>query len=109
MLSTLLSYFEQYGYWVVFFGVMLEKAGIPVPGETILLAAGFFAALGHFNIELVIAIACLGAVLGDNAAYFIGRKVGSVTLLRYGRYVGLTPKRLAMFETFFERHGDKTI
>lgn len=109
MLSSLLSYFEQYGYWVVFFGVMLENAGVPVPGETILLAAGFFAALGHFNIPLVMAIACLGAVLGDNAGYFIGRKLGRATLLRYGRYVGLTPKRLAMFETFFESHGDKTI
>jgi membrane protein DedA with SNARE-associated domain len=109
MLSALLSYFEQYGYWVVFFGVMLENAGVPVPGETILLAAGFFAALGHFNIAFVMAIACLGAVLGDNFGYFIGRKLGSATLLRYGRYVGLTPKRLAMFETFFESHGNKTI
>jgi membrane protein DedA with SNARE-associated domain len=109
MLSTLLSYFQQYGYWVVFFGVMLENAGIPVPGETILLAAGFFAALGHFNIALVMLIACLGAVLGDNAGYFIGRKLGRATLLRYGRYIGLTPKRLAMFETFFESHGNKTI
>jgi membrane protein DedA with SNARE-associated domain len=109
MLPTLLSYFQQYGYWVVFFGVMLENAGVPVPGETILLAAGFFAALGHFNIALVMAVACLGAVLGDNAGYFIGRKLGRATLLRYGRYVGLTPKRLAMFETFFESHGNKTI
>ena len=109
MLDTLLSYFHQYGYWVVFFGVMMENAGIPVPGETILLAAGFFAASGHFNIALVMAIACVGAVLGDNAGYFIGRKLGRATLLRIGRYVGLTPKRLVMFETYFEKHGDKTI
>jgi len=109
MLTTLLSYFQHYGYWVVFFGVMLENAGIPVPGETILLAAGFFAALGHFHLEIVMAVACIGAVLGDNAGYFIGRKLGRGALLRYGRYAGLTPKRLAMFESFFERHGDKTI
>jgi len=109
MLDALLSYFQQYGYWVVFFGVMLENAGVPVPGETILLAAGFFAASGHFNIALVMAIACVGAVLGDNAGYFIGRKLGRATLLRIGRYVGLTPKRLVMFETYFEKHGDKTI
>jgi len=109
MLTTLLSYFQQYGYWVVFFGVMLENAGVPIPGETILLAAGFFAALGHFHLALVMAVACLGAVLGDNAGYFIGRKLGRAALLRYGRYVGLTPKRLTMFESFFERHGDKTI
>jgi membrane protein DedA with SNARE-associated domain len=109
MLSTLLSYFAQYGYWVVFFGVMLENAGVPVPGETILLAAGFFAASGHFSIAIVMAVACLGAVLGDNFGYLIGHKLGRATLLRYGRYVGLTPKRLAMFEAFFESHGDKTI
>ena len=109
MLTALLSYFQQYGYWVVFFGVMLENAGVPVPGETILLAAGFFAALGHFHLGIVMAVACTGAVLGDNAGYFIGRKLGRAALLRYGRYAGLTPKRLAMFESFFERHGDKTI
>jgi membrane protein DedA with SNARE-associated domain len=109
MLTTLLSYFQQYGYWVVFFGVMLENAGVPIPGETILLAAGFSAALGHFHLGIVMAVACTGAVLGDNAGYFIGRKLGRATLLRYGRYGGLTPKRLAMFESFFERHGDKTI
>lgn len=109
MLDALLSYFQQYGYWVVFFGVMLENAGVPVPGETILLAAGFFAATGHFNLALVMAVACIGAVLGDNAGYFIGRKLGRATLLRIGRFVGLTPKRLVMFEVFFEKHGDKTI
>jgi membrane protein DedA with SNARE-associated domain len=109
MLEALLSYFQQYGYWVVFFGVMLENAGVPVPGETILLAAGFFAASGRFNIALVMSTASLGAVLGDNAGYFIGRKLGRATLLRIGRYVGLTPTRLVMFETFFGKWGDKTI
>jgi membrane protein DedA with SNARE-associated domain len=109
MLEALLSYFQHYGYWVVFFGVMLENAGVPVPGETILLAAGFFAASGRFNIVLVMSTASLGAVLGDNAGYFIGRKLGRATLLRIGRYVGLTPTRLVMFETFFQKWGDKTI
>lgn len=109
MLSALLSYFEQYGYWVVFFGVMLENAGVPVPGETILLAAGFFAAQGHFQIWGVIAIAALGAVLGDNAGYFIGRRVGRATLERYGRYAGLTHSRIAHMDRFFAAHGNKTI
>jgi len=109
MLETLLSYFTQYGYLVVFFGVMLENAGVPVPGETILLAAGFFAADHHFNLALVMVTACVGAVIGDNFGYLIGHKVGRATLLRYGRYGGLTPTRLAMFEAFFASHGDKTI
>lgn len=109
MLSTILSYFTHYGYWVVFFGVMLENAGVPVPGETILLAAGFFAAQGHFHLWEVMAIAALGAVLGDNAGYFIGREVGRGTLERYGRYAGLTQGRLAHMDKFFHAHGNKTI
>jgi membrane protein DedA with SNARE-associated domain len=109
MLTTLLSYFEQYGYWVVFFGVMLENAGIPVPGETILLAAGFFAEQGRFNLWEVMAIAAVGAVLGDNAGYWIGHKLGRATLERYGRRVGLTHARVAHMDRFFASHGDKTI
>jgi membrane protein DedA with SNARE-associated domain len=109
LLDTLLTYFARYGYFVVFFGVMLENAGVPVPGETILLAAGFFAAEGHFQLWTVMAVAAFGAVLGDNAGYFIGQRVGRAALERYGRYVFLTPGRLAHLEKFFARHGDKTI
>jgi membrane protein DedA with SNARE-associated domain len=109
MLSALLSYFAHYGYWVVFFGVMLENAGVPVPGETILLAAGFFAAQGHFHLWEVMTIAALGAVLGDNAGYWIGHRLGRVTLERYGRYVGLTHARVLHMDRFFTAHGNKTI
>lgn len=109
MLSSLLLYFAHYGYWVVFFGVMIENAGVPVPGETILLAAGFFASQGHFNLWGVMAIAGLGAALGDNTGYLIGRKVGRATLERYGRYAGLTHRRIAQMDRFFTAHGNKTI
>jgi membrane protein DedA with SNARE-associated domain len=88
---------------------MLENAGIPVPGETILLAAGFFAAQGHFTLWKVMGIAAIGAVLGDNAGYWIGHKLGRVTLERYGRYVGLTHARVAHMDRFFSAHGNKTI
>ncbi|MEP6921488.1 MAG: DedA family protein, partial [bacterium] len=109
MLDTLLSYFARYGYWVIFFGVMLENAGVPIPGETILLAGGFFAAQGHFDLWAVMATAAFGATLGDNAGYAIGHKIGRKALERYGRYVFMTPKRIAKIEKFFAKHGDKTI
>jgi undecaprenyl-diphosphatase len=109
LLDTLLSYFARYGYWVIFFGVMLENAGVPIPGETILLAGGFFAAQGHFHLWTLVAIAALGAMLGDNAGYAVGHKIGRAALERYGRYVRLTPKRLGHLENFFKRHGNKTI
>jgi undecaprenyl-diphosphatase len=99
----------RWGYWIVFFGVMLENAGIPVPGETILLAAGFFASRGYFSITLVIGIAATGAIIGDNCGYWIGRRLGRRLLLRYGKYVLLTEKRFESMERFFKGHGDKMV
>jgi len=108
-LDTLLHYFSLYGYWVVFFGVMVENAGVPFPGETILLAAGFFAYLGHFNVSIVMVVAAIGAMIGDNAGYGVGKKLGRAALERYGRRIGLTPTLLGRFDRFFAKHGNKTI
>lgn len=109
ILNYIVNLFKDWGYWIVFFGVMLENAGVPVPGETILLAAGFFASRHGFNLWLVMIIAAVGAVLGDNAGYWIGRRVGRGFLLKYGKYVMLTQKRFNQMESFFHSHGDKTV
>jgi undecaprenyl-diphosphatase len=101
--------FVTYGYWVVFFGVMLENAGIPLPGETILLAASFFAYQGHFSIFAVIVVAFIGAILGDNTGYWIGRRGGRPLLERYGRHLFLNEERLIGLENFFTRHGSKAV
>lgn len=109
ILDTLRNLCTAYGYWIVFFGVMLENAGLPLPGETILLAAGFFASEGRFSVPLVMAIAATGAILGDNAGYWIGHKVGRALLIKYGRFVMLTEARFRSMEKYFESHGDKTV
>jgi membrane protein DedA with SNARE-associated domain len=109
ILDYLVELFARWGYWIVFFGVMLENAGLPVPGETILLAAGFFASHHGFNLSLVMMIAILGAVMGDNAGYWIGRRAGRRWLLKYGKYIFLTETRFNQMERFFHRHGDKTV
>lgn len=109
ILEPLLNLFKAYGYWIVFFGVMLENAGLPVPGETILLAAGFFASQHHFSVPVVMTIATTGAVLGDNCGYWIGHRVGRGLLVRYGKYVMLTESRFRSMEKYFESHGDKTV
>jgi len=103
----------RYGYPVVFFGVMLENAGLPIPGETILLVAGYFST-GHnpdvnLNIFVVMIVACIGAVLGDNAGFAIGHHYGRGILLRFGRFVFLTPQRLEHLENYFKSHGNKTV
>ena len=108
-LQLIEHYMLLYGYWAVFFGVMLENAGVPVPGETILLIAGYFASTGEFNIALVMVIAATGAIIGDNIGFAIGHHYGRNVLLRVGRFFFLTPKRLEHMENYFKRHGPKTI
>ena len=105
-LGSLLS---QYGYPIVFLGVLLENAGVPVPGETILLAAGFLAHQGLFSLPWVIGLAVVAAILGDNVGYWIGRIGGRPLAERYGSLVGLTRTRLITLDAFFARHGAKTV
>lgn len=108
-LQLIEQYMLAYGYWAVFFGVMLENAGLPVPGETILLIAGYFASTGEFHLALVMLIAATGAVIGDNIGFAIGHHYGRNVLLKVGRFFFLTPQRFARMEKYFEDHGNKTI
>src|SRR5829696_7207703 len=105
----ILALIEHYGYVVVLFGVMLESTGIPLPGETILLAAGVLVQRGHLDLGDTIAFAILGAVVGDQIGYWVGREGGRPFVLRWGRYLFITPERLARAEAFFERHGGKAV
>lgn len=108
-LELIEQYMLAYGYWAVFFGVMLENAGLPVPGETILLIAGYFASAGKFHVAFVMLVAASGAVIGDNIGFGIGHHFGRGVLLRVGRFFFLTPKRFAYIENYFDSHGNKTI
>ena len=103
------SLLSRYGYLVVFFGVMAESAGVPLPGETILLAAGALAQRGVLDPGDVLLFGFLGAVAGDQPGYWAGRRGGRRFVLRWGRHVSLTPERLAVAERFFDRHGGKAV
>jgi membrane protein DedA with SNARE-associated domain len=105
----LLDLFSRYGYAVVFVGVFLENAGLPVPGETALLAGAVLAHAGRLSLLWVIVTAVGGATFGDNIGFFIGRRGGRVLLERHGRRFGLTRERLRQFDRFFDRHGAKTV
>ena len=108
-MDRVLSLVEHYGYLVVFFGVMLESIGVPLPGETILLASGVLAGRGHLDVGDAISFGILGAVVGDQIGYWAGRKGGRPFVLLWGRYVRITPDRLARAEAFFARHGGKAV
>jgi len=108
-MQQVLSLIEHYGYLVIFFGVLLESTGVPLPGETILLASGFLAQRGHIDVGDAIVFGILGAVVGDQIGYWAGREGGRPFVLRWGRYFRITPERLARAEAFFERHGGKAV
>jgi len=101
--------FARYGYAVVFVGVFLENTGLPVPGETALLAGAAMARFGRLSLPWVVVTAAGGAVLGDNLGFFIGRRYGRGLVERFGSRLGLTRKRLKQFDRFFDRHGGRTV
>ena len=109
MPDWLLDLFARYGYAVLFFGVFLENAGVPVPGETALLAGAALAHFGRLELPWVLVTAVAGAVLGDNLGFFIGHHYGRALIERHGSYVGLTRARLEQFDRFFLRHGGRTV
>ncbi|HEV7884367.1 MAG TPA: DedA family protein [Solirubrobacteraceae bacterium] len=86
-----------------------ESSGVPVPGETALIAAGVLASHGRVHIELVIALAALGAIVGDNVGYVIGRTGGRRLLERPGFLEHHRRRILEEGEPFFRRHGAKAV
>jgi membrane protein DedA with SNARE-associated domain len=99
-----------YGLWVLFGMVFLESTGVPLPGETALIAAALYAGSTHrFTLIEVILVAFAAAVAGDQMGYAIGRSLGLRLLRRYGEYVHLTPNRLKVGEYLFRRHGGKIV
>jgi membrane protein DedA with SNARE-associated domain len=100
---------EHYGYLLVFFGVMLGTSGIPFPSAAILLAAGVLVQQGHLHLGDAIVFGILGAVIGNQIGYLVGHKAGRAFVLKWGRYVRLTPERLEQVEGLFARHGGKAV
>jgi membrane protein DedA with SNARE-associated domain len=104
-LNSLAGPLDHYGLWAVLLFVMIEDFGIPVPGETILIAASVYAGAGRLNVVEVAAVGFIAAVIGDNVGFAIGHFGGRALALRWGRYALLTEERLDRAEGFFERHG----
>jgi membrane protein DedA with SNARE-associated domain len=102
-------FLNQYGLIVVFVVVFLETMGIPLPGETALIAAAILAAQGHFSITSVIVVGATAAILGDNTGYWLGRELGRGFLQRYGVVRRFSDRVIPPAERFFEKHGGKAI
>lgn len=104
-LNALAGPLDHFGYWAVLLLVMLEDFGIPVPGETVLIAASVYAGAGRLNVVAVGVVGFVAAVIGDNIGFAVGHFGGRALVLRWGRYVRLTEERLHKAEAFFDHHG----
>ena len=100
------SLLDQYGYWVIVLGILLESTGLPLPGESLMIAGALYAAsTHHLSIYVLVPLAAAGAICGDQIGYFVGRSVGYRALARWGRKVGLSDERLELGRFLFLKYG----
>lgn len=100
----------SYGLFLVAAVIGVESIGLPLPGETVLIAASIYAGSKHtIDIFSVISAAVAGAVIGNMVAYVIGREYGYWLLLRYGPYIGITEGRIKLGQYLFLCHGGKIV
>jgi membrane protein DedA with SNARE-associated domain len=98
------------GYWAIFALIGLESLGIPLPGESILIAAGIYAGHTHrLSVWLIFLVAAAGAIIGDNVGFWIGDRGGYQLLRRYGHYVRVDETKIKIGRYIFDRHGGKVV
>ena len=109
MLAALIDIPPNVGYAAVFALIAVETMGIPVPGETALIAAALLAHDGQMDIVTLVLLAAAAAIIGDNIGFMIGRKGGRKLLLRPGPFHAQRLKVIEIGEPFFARHGPKAV
>jgi len=107
--SRVTGFVRDYGLLIVFLAVGLETSGLPLPGETALVAAAVLASQGHFSVVSVIVVGAAAAIFGDNLGYWLGRWLGRGFLQRYDVVRRFSDRVLPPTERFFQRHGGKAI
>jgi len=108
--DTIMPLIREHGVIAVGGITMIEAIGIPAPGESAVIAAALYAATTHeFGIVPLVVSAALGAIMGDNIGYLIGRSFGFALLNRYGGKIGLTPKRIKLGRYLFQRFGSRVV
>ena len=104
------QFFNEFGYWTVAIALLLENAGVPVPGETILLFASFLAySERQLHLPYIILMGIFAATLGDNIGYWIGYRGGRPMLERYQHIFHIRQKTLERGERLFAKYGSHTI
>jgi membrane protein DedA with SNARE-associated domain len=109
VLAALISIPPNVGYPVIFALIAIETMGIPVPGETALIAGALAAHNGTLSIEILVALAAIAAILGDNVGFAIGRHYGRRLFEKPGIWYDQRLGLLEVGEPFFANHGPKAV
>lgn len=104
------GFIQSYGLWVLFAVIMFESTGVPMPGETALVATALYAGSTQaISIVTIVAVAAVGSITGACFGYLLGRTIGYRLIVRYGRYIHLGETRVMIGEYLFLRHGGKIV
>jgi len=104
-----IAFVDAIGYPAAGLGILIESAGVPFPGETLLLAAAAWAAARNHSIVIVILFGFVGATAGADLGYYLGYRGGRPFVERFGSLFRIRPEHIARSEMFFSRHGDRAI
>jgi membrane protein DedA with SNARE-associated domain len=108
--SQIAAILASWSYWAIFIVVALESAGLPLPGETLLIGAAVYARLtGDMTIGGVVTAAAIGAIAGDNLGYWLGRRYGVALVERYGARIGIGPAKFRLSQYLFHKWGGLVI
>lgn len=111
LIDYLLNLLGVYVYFGLFFIIFAETGlavGFFLPGDSLLVVSGLFAAAGKLNIALVLTAFFLGSVIGDSTGYWTGRLMGKTLFNREKSFI-FKPSRVQKAKDFFDKHGAKTI
>ena len=106
LLKLWFMWVEQWGYLGVFILMAMESSIIPVPSEIVLPPAAFWAAQGRMTLSGVILAATAGSYFGSAVSYWVSQWIGAPLVQRYGKYVFLPPKKIALAESWVNRFGN---
>jgi len=98
-----------HGYWALFVTMFVDTMGIPMPSKTMLVLSGYFVTQGIFDLQRIFIVALVGTLGGFASGYTIGSKLGVPFIQKYGKYVFITPEKIARLEKWFTRFGNFAI
>ncbi|WP_264323122.1 DedA family protein [Romeriopsis navalis] len=108
-IETIQDFAQDYGYWAIFWGILLENIGLPIPGETVTIVGGFLAGSEKLSYGLVLTDATLGATIGGHLGYWLGRLGGYQLLVRLSRFLRLQESQIADLRDQFSQNGAKAV